>query len=115
MTTALVLGGGGLAGIAWETGLLKGLREHGVDLTGADLIIGTSAGSVVGTQIATGCELDALFARQIRPHDATLEQAPGVDMNALVAAFAPLMRPGLPTPELMAQVGAMALEAQTPS
>ena len=115
MKTALVLGGGGLAGIAWETGLLKGLREHGVDLTGADLIIGTSAGSVVGTQIATGCDLDELFARQVRPHDASLEQSPGADMNALMAAFAPLRQPGMPTPELMAQVGAIALEAETPS
>lgn len=115
MTTALVLGGGGVAGIAWETGRLKGLREHGVDLTGAELIIGTSAGSVVGTQIATGCDLDELFGRQLRPHDASLEQAPGVDMSALMAAFAPLRQPGVPTPELMAQVGAMALEAETPS
>ncbi len=46
--TALVLGGGGVTGIAWEIGILKGLADAGVDLTGADLVIGTSAGSVVG-------------------------------------------------------------------
>jgi NTE family protein len=42
---ALVLGGGGVAGIAWMTGLLIGLADVGQDVTGADLIIGTSAGS----------------------------------------------------------------------
>jgi len=45
---ALVLGGGGITGIAWEIGVLTGLAEAGVDLTGADLVVGTSAGSVVG-------------------------------------------------------------------
>ena len=46
--TALVLGGGGITGIAWEIGVLAGLAEAGVDLSGADLVVGTSAGSVVG-------------------------------------------------------------------
>jgi NTE family protein len=41
---ALVLGGGGVAGIAWTTGLLFGLSEQGVDLRDAELIVGTSAG-----------------------------------------------------------------------
>jgi NTE family protein len=57
MTYALVLGAGGVTGIAWETGLLWGLLDAGLDLTRADLIVGTSAGSVVGAQIATGCSL----------------------------------------------------------
>ena len=52
--TALVLGGGGITGIAWEIGLLAGLAEAGTDLTGADLVVGTSAGSVVGAQVASG-------------------------------------------------------------
>jgi NTE family protein len=48
-TKALVLGGGGTTGIAWEMGLLLGLHEVGIGVTDADLIIGTSAGSVVST------------------------------------------------------------------
>ena len=48
MSSALVLGGGGITGIAWEIGLLHGLHESGVDLTDADTVVGTSAGSVVG-------------------------------------------------------------------
>jgi NTE family protein len=51
-TRALVLGGGGVAGVAWELGILLGLHDTGVDVRGADVIIGTSAGSVVGAQIA---------------------------------------------------------------
>jgi NTE family protein len=67
--TALVLGGGGVTGIAWEIGLLRGLAERGVDLTGADLVVGTSAGSVVGAQITTGQSLKELYDRQLDPPD----------------------------------------------
>src|SRR4051794_9122551 len=63
----LVLGGGGITGIAWETGLLFGLQELGVDVTTADAVVGTSAGSVVGAQITTGVTLEDLFAYQISP------------------------------------------------
>ena len=66
-TTGLVLGGGGVTGIAWELGILKGLRDHGVDLTTADTVIGTSAGSVVGAQITSVVDLDDLFEEQTRP------------------------------------------------
>src|SRR3954454_24925039 len=67
--TALVLGGGGITGIAWELGLLAGLAERGVDLTGADLGIGTSAGSVVGAQIATGVDVEERYAAKLAPPD----------------------------------------------
>jgi NTE family protein len=62
---ALVLGGGGVTGIAWETGVIAGLAGLGIDLAAADVIIGTSAGSVVGTDIACGQELEALYQAQI--------------------------------------------------
>jgi NTE family protein len=51
---ALVLGGGGVTGIAWETGLIAGLAGLGIDLAAADVIIGTSAGSVVGPSPGQG-------------------------------------------------------------
>src|SRR6476659_4071302 len=66
-TTGLVLGGGGVTGVAWELGVLKGLRDNGVDLTTADTMIGTSAGSVVGAQITSVVDLDDLFAEQTKP------------------------------------------------
>jgi len=65
--TALVLGGGGITGIAWEIGLLAGLLEAGIDLSSADLVVGTSAGSVVGAQLRSGVDLAALYERQLEP------------------------------------------------
>ncbi|GLZ28458.1 patatin [Lentzea sp. NBRC 105346] len=64
---ALVLGGGGVTGIAWEIGIVHGLAEAGIDLAGADLLVGTSAGSVVAAQIAGGEPLSELYAGQLRP------------------------------------------------
>src|SRR3954464_4884352 len=54
MTRALVLGGGGPVGIAWESGLVAGLAQGGVDLGQADFTLGTSAGSFVGARLAMG-------------------------------------------------------------
>lgn len=51
--TALVLGGGGSAGNAWLIGVVAGLAEAGLDITDADLIIGTSAGATAAAQITT--------------------------------------------------------------
>jgi NTE family protein len=59
---ALVLAGGGAAGNAWELGLIAGLCDAGVDVTEADLIIGTSAGSTVAAQITSGTRPADLYA-----------------------------------------------------
>lgn len=69
---ALVLGGGGLTGIGWMWGVISGSAEAGVDLTAADLVIGTSAGSVVGAVLAHGGEVEAHYARQLAPPGAEL-------------------------------------------
>ncbi|WP_448810525.1 patatin-like phospholipase family protein [Agromyces bauzanensis] len=61
-TRALVLAGAGAAGNAWQLGLIAGLSDAGVDLTEADLIIGTSAGSTVAAQITSGTRPAALYA-----------------------------------------------------
>jgi len=53
-TRALVLSGGGTAGGAWMLGIINALRNDGVDLGDADLIVGTSAGARTGAQLATG-------------------------------------------------------------
>jgi NTE family protein len=79
----LVLGGGGVAGIAWETGVLAGLSDapHGISpaqlVDAANLIIGTSAGAVVATQLATGCDIDALYAAQLAGAVPEIEPVPG--------------------------------------
>jgi NTE family protein len=64
---ALVLGGGGITGIAWELGIPAGLAELGIDLSDADLVIGTSAGSVVGAKLTSGTDLESLYAEQLQP------------------------------------------------
>ena len=67
MGRALVLGGGGVTGVAWELGLLAGLAGRGVSLDEADLVVGTSAGSVVGAQVCSGTPPAQLYAAQLRP------------------------------------------------
>src|SRR3984957_3361731 len=59
---ALVLGGGGSAGNAWEIGVIAGLFEAGLDVTEADLIIGTSAGSTVAAQVTSATPAELLAA-----------------------------------------------------
>jgi NTE family protein len=55
---ALVLGGGGSTGNAWLIGAVAGLSDAGLDLTGADLIIGTSAGATAAAQITGASPTD---------------------------------------------------------
>jgi NTE family protein len=59
---ALVLGGGGSAGNAWEIGVIAGLFDAGLDVTGADLIIGTSAGATAAAQITSAIPAELLAA-----------------------------------------------------
>ena len=65
VSKALILGGGGVTGIAWELGILAGLAAENVDLTAADVVVGTSAGSVVGAQILGGPSIEDLYAAQL--------------------------------------------------
>jgi NTE family protein len=107
--SGLVLGGGGITGIAWELGMLAGLAEAGVDLLSADLIIGTSAGSVVGAQIASSTPIEALYLRQLEPPSNELPARLGprqmlVYLTALVRARGDLARFGR-------LLGAMSLRA----
>ncbi|GAA0928496.1 hypothetical protein GCM10009557_93800 [Virgisporangium ochraceum] len=67
MTRALVLGGGGITGIGWEIGLLSGLAAAGLDVDAPDVVVGTSAGSVVGAQLCGGVPLEELYERQLAP------------------------------------------------
>ena len=59
---ALVLGGGGSAGNAWLIGVIAGLFDAGLDVTKADLIIGTSAGSTAAAQISSAIQPAELLA-----------------------------------------------------
>lgn len=109
-TRALVLGGGGITGIAWETGILAGLADAGIDLTTADLVIGTSAGSVVGAQISNGTPLEELYAAQLRETSGEIRARLGV-MNMLRFIVASAW-PGSDQ-SARARIGRMALAAHT--
>jgi NTE family protein len=115
MSLALVLGGGGVTGIAWETGMLRGLVEAGVDLTRAELVIGTSAGSVVGTVVATDQDIAAFHRRLLEPYDPKLEPRLELDLVKFASLFTADGPPQLPAGEipqsLRARIGQFALTA----
>lgn len=72
-TSALVLGGGGVTGIAWLIGVLAGLARSGFVLPLPCHLIGTSAGSVVSTELANGISPDSLLVRQLDSQAASSE------------------------------------------
>ncbi|WP_416395369.1 MULTISPECIES: patatin-like phospholipase family protein [unclassified Curtobacterium] len=79
-TRALVLGGGGVAGIAWELGVLSALQDAGVDLDAADLVVGSSAGSVVGTFVRAGAVQQA-YDQQHAAVPTTYEEPVPIDAD----------------------------------
>lgn len=113
MSTALVLGGGGVAGIAWELGVLDALANAGVNLATADRIIGTSAGAAVGAQLRTGESLDSLCARQLVSAEQTAELQVESSLDALIEQFAACFEGAPDAIEVRRRLGAVALGAQT--
>jgi NTE family protein len=119
MGHALVLGGGGLAGIAWEIGLLAGLdeaspRNSTLALRDADLVIGTSAGSAVAAQLASGLPLPELLARQTDPAKQSPEIAADIDMDKVGELFG-LGQAPTDRAALRRQIGRVALLSETVS
>jgi NTE family protein len=115
MTTwALVLGGGGLAGIAWETGILHALAEQGLDPRGAGLVVGTSAGATVAAQLASGLAVEELFQRQADPTRHTAELAPEISPDDMTALWESLTATVEASPEERGRtIGALAVAART--
>jgi NTE family protein len=112
MGLALVLAGGGVTGIAWETGVLRGLLDEGVDLAGAaDLVVGTSAGSTVGAQVLGDPDLDRLYRAQL--DDAHGEITPELDFDLLITIFAEVGAGKTLDQAACARVGALALAHET--
>lgn len=122
MTTkrALVLAGGGIAGIAWETGVLRGIADESPAvarlLIESDVLVGTSAGSAVAAQLSSGHTLDELFDRQVAESSAEIDS--GVDVETITEMF--LTALGEPyqdaldrTRQQMQRIGAVALATKT--
>lgn len=109
-----MLAGGGVTGVAWETGVLMGMLDAGCDVvTGVDLVVGTSAGSTVGAQILSGESLEASYARQI--DDNHSEISPQIDTELLALIFGELAAGGTTTDEQRIRIGTLALQTPTVS
>jgi NTE family protein len=111
LSRALVLTGGGSAGVGWETGLLLGLLERGIDLSDADLIVGTSAGSVVGAQLATGQDFRSIKDSYGQGVAGSLDETKGsVDTEELMHAAADQQVDDASDHDRMVRFGRLALE-----
>ncbi|MFD9409779.1 patatin-like phospholipase family protein [Streptomyces sp. NPDC059989] len=107
--TALVLGGGGAVGLAWTVGILAGLAEAGLDLSGADVTIGTSAGSVIGARFTSGVSAEQMYREE-------LDGAPEIDVTVTLRQTARFLWAALGSrePQRSAQrLGRAALAART--
>ena len=101
-------------GIAWTAGLLAGLAGQGVRLDDADLVVGTSAGSVVGAWLATGRAAGGHARAAGRPGPADARAAAEVDLDdAGASASPPPSGAGRRRRGRAAAIGAMALETAT--
>lgn len=113
---ALVLAGGGIAGIAWEVGVLFGIEESepgaASRLLHADsAFIGTSAGSVVASQVAGGVPLRTLFEQQLEQH--TAEVGAKFDVQEFQEKLAQLLDGVTSAEEGRRRVGRFAIDATT--
>ncbi|MCX8560948.1 patatin-like phospholipase family protein [Mycolicibacterium mucogenicum] len=113
---ALVLSGGGIAGIAWETGILQGIADESPDtaraLLDSDVLVGTSAGSTVAAQLGSGLSLDELYAREVAAESAELD--PGVDMGGVSELFGDAMStPDTDNAAKLQKIGRVALASKT--
>jgi NTE family protein len=113
---ALALGGGGIAGIAWETGILLGIADEcpaaARALLDSDVLLGTSAGSTVVAQISSGLDLAELFERQVSETSAELD--PGVGIDGITELFlAAMADPDASVTQKRQRIGAVALAADT--
>ena len=116
MSGALVLAGGGVAGIAWEVGVLRGIQQVEPSVIqrifAADsTLVGTSAGSVVASQLAGGVTLRELFDEQFAAESAAVG-AP-FDAVAFGQTIAQLLEGATSALDGRKRVGRFALDSKT--
>lgn len=113
----LILGGGGVVGVAWELGALAAITTHaGWNPARATVIAGTSAGSMAGAITALGRDLPALAARRtagVTMPDATPVPKSGPTTSVVAQELLDLMRPGAGSlAERARAVGRLAMTAK---
>jgi NTE family protein len=109
VTRAVVLGGGGPVGVAWEAGLAAGLEEAGLRLADADLFVGTSAGSIIGSQLALGRAARDLYESQLAIADSDRPELRNIDISPLIQAYIKLYTTDLSKEEFRKEIGEYAL------
>ena len=115
---ALVLGGGGAAGNAWQIGVIAGLAEAGLDLTeSADLVIGTSAGATTAAQVRSGIPPAELLASVLSPPVQTVgqnrERPPSRPMATVFERMRAIGAAATSVAELQRAMGAFGLESDS--
>jgi NTE family protein len=112
---ALVLGGGGSAGHAWLIGVIAGLAEAGLDLTQADLVIGTSAGATAAAWVRSGAPAADLYAsvlaEQARPAIQPGERPPSLPMPVVFERMRAIGAAAASAADLQQAMGAFGLES----
>lgn len=112
-----MLAGGGVAGIAWEIGILRGIADAlpatADALRESDVLVGTSAGSTVAAQLISRLSLDELFERQIEA--STTELNPNVGVEAITELFLDAMTHPGSKAEKLQRIGSVALSTETVS
>ena len=115
---ALVLGGGGAAGQAWEIGIIAGLAAAGLDMTQvADLVVGTSAGATTAAQVRSGIPAAELLASVLSPpvQPAGQNQArpPSLPMAAVFERMRAIGAAATSAADLQRAMGAFGLESDS--
>lgn len=112
-TRAVVLGGGGVTGIAWEIGVVSGLLDEGVDLGAGDALIGTSAGAFVATHLAARADLEKAYRAQFATDAVEISTSMPPESRR---GFAEAFRLGAGDPHrVAAALGKLALATETVS
>jgi NTE family protein len=112
---ALVLGGGGAAGNAWEIGILAGLAEAGLDMTeAADLVIGTSSGATAAAQLRSGIPPATLLASVLSPpiqgSRQNRQRPPALPMATVIERMRAISATATSAADLQRAMGAFGLE-----
>ena len=115
---ALVLGGGGAAGNAWEIGIIASLAEAGLDMTeAADLVIGTSAGATAAAQMRSGIPAAELLASvlspPVQPAGQNRERPPSLPMAAVFERMRAIGAAATSAADLQRAMGAFGLESDS--
>ncbi len=115
---ALVLGGGGAAGNAWEIGIVAGLAEAGLDMTeAADLVIGTSAGATAAVQVRSGVSpaelLASVLSPPVRPLGPDRERTPSLPMAMVFERMRAISAAATSAVDLQRAMGAFGLESDS--